>query len=131
MKVRALRARLGRHLLTRRGAIAAIEAAHEAQTAAAGAMVEGALSMVGGDPQAEHFQAALQHLSQRVAGEACLQEVGVGLQELMAFAAREAAADAAFRRAYESVIATCGAQVQHAMNAALMEVLSGGGASAE
>jgi hypothetical protein len=125
--VRALRARLGRHVLTRRTAIATIEAAHGAQAAAAAAMVEGALGMAGGDPQSENFQLALQHLSQRVAGEACLQEAGVGLQELMAYATREAGADAGFRRAFESVVETCGAQVQMALNAALMEVLQGGG----
>jgi hypothetical protein len=125
--VRTLKARVGKHLLTKRSVIAAIEVAHDAQAASAEAMVEGALTMVGGDPQAPEFQMALQHLSQRVANEACLTDAGVGLQELMAFASREVGADDAFRRAFESVVETCGGRVQAALNAALMAVLSGGG----
>ena len=125
--VRTLKARVGKHLLTKRSVIAAIEVAHDAQAASAEAMVEGALTMVGGDPQAPEFQMALQHLSQRVANEACLADAGVGLQELMALASREVGADDAFRRAFESVVETCGGRVQAALNAALMAVLSGGG----
>ena len=129
--VATLKARVGKHLLTRRSVIAAIEAAHEAQAAAAPPMVAGALQMCGGDPQGAEFQMALQHLSQRVANEACLADAGVGLQELMAFATREVAVDDAFRRAFESVVETCGGKVQMALNAALMAVLSGGGGGME
>ena len=70
---------------------------------------------------------ALQHLSQRVANEACLADAGVGLQELMAYATKEVGADDGFRRAFESVVESCGAKVQAALNGALMAVLSSGG----
>ena len=123
---RTLKSRLGKHLLTRRSAIAAIEVAHEAQATSAEALVDGALRMCGGDPQGAEFQMALQHLSQRVANEACLADAGVGLQELMAFATKEVGADDAFRRAFESAVETCGARVQAALNGALLAILSGG-----
>lgn len=120
--VRRLRKLLGRRLLSRALALAAIDAAHKAQIAACDDVIDGALQRAGGGggmPNPDAFNGALGEGLQKIFDRASVDACGVDAAVVMQFASTEAAGDSAFARSFAALREEQESSVMAALDAAM------------